>query len=387
MAPKLSDKHIILAPCSKMGVNLAVQVLSHSVAAGISTLVSLGHLPKEAEHTAIFIDHFDKLFNAFNSRSLKSKQPMGHGLSEKTSHAKFLKDSLLYLENVHIPSKKELPCLNGWKLSINALLGLWDDLHSNHKSKFLLTNRLNQDCLENLFSIIRGRGGHQFNPNAEQFKGAFRHIVVEKLFIQSLSSNCKVDFDKILLDISVMSPKSKKSHPKQATSSSVPDYRTEEISEILKCSSLIALSTPPCNLTENIATYMAGYLLKRFPLDKCSTCFEDCMRGDDVGERFNFIDKKAYVEKSGLVFPNEIFAILVDELENLFNIVFPFVMHTGNILRELMHHVHNICKSFGRCINTECKDRILKTALLYMKIQIHHAVKTSQTGSTGGDGK
>ena len=41
MASKLKDKHIILPPFSAMRVNLAAQVLCHSVAAGINTLCAL----------------------------------------------------------------------------------------------------------------------------------------------------------------------------------------------------------------------------------------------------------------------------------------------------------------------------------------------------------
>ena len=108
MAPKLAEKHITLAPFSKMRVNLAVQVMSHSVAAGIGTLISIGHLPKEAEHTAVFIDHFDKLFNTFNSKSLKSKQPMAHALSENTNHVSFLKESLDFLNKTSIQEKTNL---------------------------------------------------------------------------------------------------------------------------------------------------------------------------------------------------------------------------------------------------------------------------------------
>ena len=39
LAPKLTDKHIQFPPFSAMWVNLAAQILSHSVAAGISFLV------------------------------------------------------------------------------------------------------------------------------------------------------------------------------------------------------------------------------------------------------------------------------------------------------------------------------------------------------------
>ena len=95
-----------------------------------------------------------------------------------------------------------LPCIFGWKLCIHALFDLWDYLKTEQNFKFLLTNRLNQDWAENLFSIIRGKGGFRDNPDAVQFKDAFKYIIADKLFVQSGKSNCKVDNDKILLDIS-----------------------------------------------------------------------------------------------------------------------------------------------------------------------------------------
>ena len=49
-------------------MNLAVQVLSHSAAAGISALITLKHLPDSAKDTAQSVEHFDGLFNTFNSQ-------------------------------------------------------------------------------------------------------------------------------------------------------------------------------------------------------------------------------------------------------------------------------------------------------------------------------
>jgi len=52
--------------------------------------------------------------------------------------------------------KGTLPCIDGWKLSISALLGLWSDVSQEVDFKFLLTARFNQDCLENFF-LLSGR--------------------------------------------------------------------------------------------------------------------------------------------------------------------------------------------------------------------------------------
>ena len=72
MAPKLKDRHIELPHFSAMWVNLAAQVLSYSDAGGISALVTLKHLPDSAQDTAQFVEHFDGLFNTFNSWTVKT---------------------------------------------------------------------------------------------------------------------------------------------------------------------------------------------------------------------------------------------------------------------------------------------------------------------------
>ena len=46
-----------------------------------------------------------------------------------------------------------------WQVSINALLELWDDVKELPNVKYLCTRKLNQDPLENSFSVIRSKGG------------------------------------------------------------------------------------------------------------------------------------------------------------------------------------------------------------------------------------
>ena len=261
MAPELHDKHIDLPPFSAMRVNLAAQVLSHSVAAGISTLSILCKLDAEAKHTATFIEMFDQIFNVFNSNSLKFRQKFRHAIQKESGHVQFLKDALTFLDTIELPSRRKLPCLNGWKISINSLLSLWADMNTNHGFKFLLTNRLNQDCLENMFSIVRSRRGHGDNPDPHQFLAAFRQIVVDKLLLPSEASNCQADIDNVLLDLSSFSQVSAPSQIRGTTLSdenvSVSAYDSSALSTLNIC-------------TQNVASYMAGYLLRRVSF--CSLC-------------------------------------------------------------------------------------------------------------------
>ncbi|KAL1502665.1 hypothetical protein ABEB36_007778 [Hypothenemus hampei] len=47
--------------------------------------------------------------------------------------------------------------IKGWKITINSLLNLFNDLKVD--AKFICTRNLNQDALENMFGSIRSKGG------------------------------------------------------------------------------------------------------------------------------------------------------------------------------------------------------------------------------------
>ena len=158
-----------------------------------------------------------------------------------------------------------LPCIFGWKLCIHALFGLWEYLKTEQNFKFLLTNRLNQDCAENLFSIICGKGGFRDNPDTVQFKDAFKYMIADKLFVKSGKSNFKVDNDKILLDISSI-----------AMAKYVKPMATNV--EKLPTTNVALVITPPLPIpTKNIAAYLSGYLLQKIPIENCEECTDQML--------------------------------------------------------------------------------------------------------------
>src|SRR6218665_406577 len=139
MAPHLTDKHLDVPSFTSIHVNFTAQVLSHSVAAGIHSWYSchLGKLQRDAEHTAKFIDIFDKICNTRNSQTIKSLQPMGHATSNGSGHFVFFQDILTYSRTLKpARSRKELPCISGWQIH-----ELWKNLCAEKKCKFLLTSR------------------------------------------------------------------------------------------------------------------------------------------------------------------------------------------------------------------------------------------------------
>ena len=129
MAPQLTDDHINLPPFKPMRVNLAAQIFSHSVTAGIFAMSKLGALPDEARATASFIEVMDQLFNACNSRSCSSSKKFGHAISNDSGHKEFLLSVSEKFAKLTTMEGKSLPCFTGWRITIQSMVSLWQDLN------------------------------------------------------------------------------------------------------------------------------------------------------------------------------------------------------------------------------------------------------------------
>ena len=93
----------------------------------------------------------------------------------------------------------------GWQIYISALKILWKSLDSQHNCRFLLTSRLNQDCLENHFSLIRSRGWFRHNPDTIQLNAAFKQVVVKNLLVPPKTGNCENDLGGFVIDFDHLS--------------------------------------------------------------------------------------------------------------------------------------------------------------------------------------
>ena len=149
---------------------------------------------------------------------------------------------------------KELPCIYGWNIRIYALFGLRQHLKKEEKFQFILTGRLNQDCVKNLFI----KCGFCDNPDVEQFKAAFKYL--EKLFVQSDTSNYKVDNDTILLNISNVAMV-------KYIKTGKTDVEKPQITDVA-----MVTAVPSSLPIQNVAAYLAGYLLSKIPVGTCQDC-------------------------------------------------------------------------------------------------------------------
>ena len=218
------------------------------------------------------------------------------------------------------------------KIPINATIGLWTDFHKNFDFHYLLTNRLNQDCIENLFSIIRGKGENRDNPSPVESRASFRQVVFDQILEQSAGSNCKADLVQILLSLTNMTANTKIIDNSSGAadvgnnrgSENLPSFRFR-ISFFMK---------PPTELPEqNVEAYMAGYLLANSKIGTCNTCKKQCQydKPPDT-DQYIFLKKKAYQIQNTLVYPTEAFIEFAENLEILFLRVFDTVKFLDGIL-------------------------------------------------------
>ncbi|GFO46696.1 THAP domain-containing protein 9 [Plakobranchus ocellatus] len=118
--------------------------------------------------------------------------------------------------------------------------------------KFLLTSRLNQDCVENLFSVIRGKGGHRDNPDVGQFTSALQQVMVDSLMVASIRKSCKDDLDIFFFGL------------QNIALSSSPELATTQtnVYPALNLQENVFLSL--LNVQQaNVVAYIAGYLCHR----------------------------------------------------------------------------------------------------------------------------
>lgn len=163
---KLSELHVKCSKTKRQNVRLAAELFSRSVGTALKQ-----YLPGDDKELARLVGEFitlvNRWFDLFNSYSLTakvpSKKPFGVLLE---SQLQTLDEMVRTVQNMLCIGKT---CLQVFQkmiiLSANSLKGLYEDLKKKFQTVFILTHRLNQDLLENLFSQLRNDGGLNDHPS------------------------------------------------------------------------------------------------------------------------------------------------------------------------------------------------------------------------------
>ena len=329
LAPRLTERHIVLPCFSKMKVKLASQVFSHSVASGISLLTNLGRLPEEAAHTAEFITEVNDLFDCFNGRYTDSV-PLRRRLTDCSPHEATLRQSFATLSDLKImcDSRTRIHCVTGWQISIKALLSIWDDLKLEG-IKFLMTRKLNQDRLENFFATVRRGLGNSDNPSCQKFRFAFRHAFVSGI-LQPAGSNCEIDPDDFFGDVCSFLRSTSAGAPvrlgrPRSSSTGAADHSW-------------AMDLAVANGFRYISGYFARRLLCRCKCDALQSLVT--ARSDMEDETNQFLALKAFntdKELGGLISPSNAYHETLSELETVFVNNIASLIHKPQVCSQLVH--------------------------------------------------
>ena len=188
---KLKIIHFDCKGSQRQKVALAAQLFSRSTASGLRLLF------KDKKELADFIELINNAFDILNSRSSEGHKQYDYALGWESEFKKFddqkqillkAKEEISGMRMINIklyqtkgnlePVKSLLPFQKGWIVSIDASLALLDKLRSKYQALFLMTSRVNQDCLENLFSRIRYIGGSDTHPGCVEFMNRLRLLVL-----------------------------------------------------------------------------------------------------------------------------------------------------------------------------------------------------------------
>ncbi|XP_077270670.1 uncharacterized protein LOC143901913 [Temnothorax americanus] len=199
VAYKISQYHLDLQGTERQKVLPAVQLLSATTAASLRWCGQKGFLENvEWVETARMIKLLNDWFDIFNSKSMygnySGKNAYGKNLEEQNA---ILHEMTSFMYELRVGNHKSLMLFQkGFIVSSNSLEQLLPYLiekYSTANIEYVITNRLNQDVLENFFSFIRSNGGGANDqPTALDFKYRVKRYILGKFFTTIFCKNTNV---------------------------------------------------------------------------------------------------------------------------------------------------------------------------------------------------
>lgn len=178
-------------------VHLAAQAFSNTVGTAMAT-----YLPRRGAQASAILT-MDKWFDVMNSRRPYDTklERCGFGVSRDASAAQ---EGALEAAEALISSARKyssvtdkvrsglLPFQEGILRCTRSLRGLLTDLRCSvfqGDGLYLLTSRLNQDCVENFFSQLRGACGPNQMPDAAEARARMRMLLIARAPLVAASSS------------------------------------------------------------------------------------------------------------------------------------------------------------------------------------------------------
>ncbi len=170
----LTSAHINLSGRGRQHVRTAAQLFSNRTSNALDYVVGKTAMAK-------FFRIINNGFDVLNSRrpvdDNQLKSAFGLNLFNLQNSALAEMKRAVYHMRVG-KNKNMLPFQIGIVMSIESLRGLYRDFVNVYQGHYILTARLNQDCLEKVFSRIRRLGGFHDHPQAVDVRNRIRLLIL-----------------------------------------------------------------------------------------------------------------------------------------------------------------------------------------------------------------
>ena len=327
---------------------MAAQVCSHTVYAGIHTLVALGKLPPEAKETANFLKLVNDIFDALNVRHYND-----YPLNQKNQHR--LGEFYSCVQKWKVKGKlSKQPCLEGLLQCLTAVNLMANDLLQTKTFKYILTGRLNQDCLENFFSQIRARGGHRFNPSPREFSFAFKALCTNMLLTPVKAANCIQDGDEMLVALGAISQQKTNKRKMNDDVEESLIAKKQKLSLDSFCTDDMPVDS---SIKSNITSYIGGYIITK--AIKCKECHQRLTdNGLVVSDANLYCHFKAYNHTNVSAFgslnvPTDSYRIFLERIESIFQSEVENYLCSDNVVKDLIEQVE---KDVPMCLLNLCSE-------------------------------
>jgi len=321
IAPNLGMQNVHPGHFSKMKVSNATNLFSHASAMAVVDQVLEGSLEKEALTTAWLMEFGNDWFSIACNRTFAGSMFRNSDKVVKMEQMIEVIKGFTFCKNGKETSTMK-PWQKGMLLTTTSIIELFRDLMSEPGYNFLITGRLSQDALENLFSQVRGLG--DAHPSFVRFRHALRHITFSQMMAVPTSSSYDVDDSSHLLDFL-------KSQQKQSNvilqcndviqddgCFSVPEsfIECEELDEQISHDDELTMQAHGIfsqGLLEGKALYyLAGWTAAKIKKRiKCAACNESLTTEFPTVPESSFTTLKTYCSGAGLTHPsNEVYELI-----------------------------------------------------------------------------
>lgn len=260
---------------------------------------------------------------------------------------------LEYLSQLVVVSGTNVYCIQGYIQTLNGILMFSENVFAQKTNiSFILTGRLSQDPLENLFSIVRGRGGYCNNPSVFEFLYIIAKIIALKLIAPPSSlSNSEIDDDVILdwdeIRTDILNGENSSdgtSLTSENTDTNSSDKKTvtfKHTSDILNTDRFEKVTEIPISWPS--IRYFAGYVLfkmqQRIP---CNSCKQIMVKNENLmyAPSELLIHYKNYSKENGdfggLLPPTDVFFEICELHVTIFDQFFQSNAHVKNLKQKLV---------------------------------------------------